>query len=262
MPVAPFSLTVGPTASWSWPTRLGAVGRRILNHILPMSCGACGIRLTDDPLPFACRSCWARIAPLPQPRCPRCGFPFASPVALTYSPDHTCATCRRRKPSYTRAWSLFPYESPLRDLVHLLKYKNKMVLGSVLGRLMCKHLPAFPELDLVLPVPLGPYRLLEREYNQSLLLADAIARAIGKPLDWSSLVRIRQTTPQTALPRRARLKNLRRTFAVARSGRISGRRVLLVDDVFTTGTTVNECAKTLRRAGSAEVYVVTLARTL
>lgn len=183
-------------------------------------------------------------------------------MTLTYSPAHVCGSCRSRKPSYTRAWSLFPYESPLRDLVHLLKYHNKMVLGSVLGRLMCEHLPAFPELDLVLPVPPAPHRLREREYNQSLLLADAIAHAIGKPLDWSSLVRIRQTTPQTALSRSARLKNLRRTFAVARPGRISSQRVLLVDDVFTTGTTVNECAKAIRKAGGAEVYVVTLARTL
>ena len=181
---------------------------------------------------------------------------------MTYSPGHTCGACRRRKPSYTRTWSLFPYESPLRDLVHLLKYKNKMVLGSVLGRLMCEQLPVLREIDLVLPVPLAPQRLLEREYNQSLLLADSIARAIGTPLDWSSLVRVRQSTPQTALPRRARLKNLRQTFAVAKPERISGRRVLLVDDVFTTGTTVNECAKALRKAGSAEVYVVTLARTL
>ena len=227
-----------------------------------MSCGACGIDLTDDPFPFICRPCWARIAPLSQPRCPRCGIPFASPVALTYSPGHTCGACRRRKPSYTRAWSLFPYESPLRDLVHLLKYKNKMVLGPVLGRLMCEQLPVLREIDLVLPVPLAPQRLLEREYNQSLLLADSIARAIGTQLDWSSLVRVRQSTPQTALPRRARLKNLRQTFAVAKPERISGRRVLLVDDVFTTGTTVNECAKALRKAGSAEVYVVTLARTL
>jgi ComF family protein len=183
-------------------------------------------------------------------------------MALTYSPTHICGTCRRRKPSYTRAWSLFPYESPLRELLHLFKYKNKMVLGSVLGRLMCEQLPVLRDIDLVLPVPLAPHRLLEREYNQSLLLAHSIARAIGTPLDRSSLVRIRQSTPQTALPRRARLKNLRRTFAVARPERISGRRLLLVDDVFTTGTTVNECAKALRKVGSAEVYVVTLARTL
>jgi ComF family protein len=127
---------------------------------------------------------------------------------------------------------------------------------------MCEQLPALNDIDLVLPVPLARHRLQEREYNQSLLLADAIARAIGRPLDGSSLVRIRQSAPQTALPRRVRLKNLRRTFAVTRPDRIAGRRVVLVDDVFTTGTTANECAKALRKAGSAEVYVVTLARTL
>ncbi|MEX5213028.1 MAG: ComF family protein [Nitrospiraceae bacterium] len=258
MSVAPFTLTVPQ----SWPTGIGSVRRRILNQLLPLSCGTCGIALTDDPLPFICRRCWAQITPLPQPRCPRCGIPFASPLASIYSPDHTCRSCRRHKPSYTRAWSLFPYESSLRNLVHLLKYRKKIALGSVLGRLMCEHLPALPEIDLVMPVPLARQRLLEREYNQSLLLADPISRAIGKPLDWCSLVRVRPRTPQTALPRRARLKNLRRTFAVANPAQISGRRVLLVDDVFTTGTTVNECAKALRKAGSDAVFVVTLARTL
>jgi ComF family protein len=181
---------------------------------------------------------------------------------LTYSHTHICKTCRRRKPSYTQAWSLFPYESPLRDLIHLFKYKKKIALGPVLGRLMCEHLPVLRDIDLVVPVPLAPLRLQEREYNQSLFLADSIASAIGKPMDGSSLVRVRQNNPQTALSRRARLKNLRRTFAVTRPERISGRRLLLIDDVFTTGTTVNECAKVLRKAGSAEVYVVTLARTL
>ncbi len=122
------------------------------------------------------------------------------------------------------------------------------------------HLPE--HIDMLMPVPLHTDRLREREFNQSLLLADRLNRGLGLPLSYHNLVRLRSTQAQTELSRKARLKNLRRAFGVLRQGEVVGKRVLLVDDVFTTGTTVNECAKVLRRAGAADVYVVTLARTL
>jgi ComF family protein len=104
--------------------------------------------------------------------------------------------------------------------------------------------------------------LRAREYNQSLLLADQLNRDLRMPLIYDNLVRLRATPPQTELSRIARIKNLRRCFAVRRPEDVAGKRVLLVDDVMTTGTTVNECAKTLRKAGADDVYVVTLARTV
>jgi ComF family protein len=117
-------------------------------------------------------------------------------------------------------------------------------------------------LDMIIPVPLSPARLRNREYNQSLLLADRVSQARNIPLSYDNLVRTRETAPQTELSRAVRLKNLRRAFAVRRPQDITGKRVLVVDDVFTTGTTVNECAKVLRKAGAADVYVCTLARTV
>jgi ComF family protein len=122
--------------------------------------------------------------------------------------------------------------------------------------------PQPPDADILIPVPLHPSRLREREYNQSLLLADQLTRQFGIPLLYDNLVRVRATPPQTELTRAARLNNLRRSFAVLRPDEITGKRILLVDDVMTTGTTVNECAKALRKAGSADVYVGALARTL
>jgi ComF family protein len=122
--------------------------------------------------------------------------------------------------------------------------------------------PAFPAVDLLMPVPLHPVRLRQREYNQSLLLADRLNQRLGLPVSYRNLVRSRHTPAQTELSRSARVKNLRRAFTVLHPEAVAGKRILLVDDVLTTGTTVNECAKALRRAGSSDVYVCTLARTI
>ncbi|GJL66260.1 MAG: hypothetical protein NPIRA05_12310 [Nitrospirales bacterium] len=129
-------------------------------------------------------------------------------------------------------------------------------------RLITMSLASLPPTDLIMPVPLHSTRLREREYNQSLLLAHRLSTHFHIPLTYTALIRTRQTTPQTALSRKDRLNNLRRSFAVTSPETIKGKTILLVDDVFTTGTTVNECAKTLRKAGSGSVYVVTLARIL
>ena len=119
-----------------------------------------------------------------------------------------------------------------------------------------------PSADLVMPVPLHPTRLRTREFNQSLLLADRIARRLGLPLSFEHLERIRETRPQTELDRKDRARNVRRAFIVREPEGLKGRRVLLVDDVLTTGSTVNDCARALHRAGAASISVLTLARRL
>jgi ComF family protein len=239
-----------------------ALVRRVLHAVLPVACAACGAALTDDPVPFFCRSCWATIRPLARPSCPRCGLPFASDVALTYSPDHHCLSCRQRPPAFTQAWAYYVYEPPLQNAIHLFKYRGKIALAEALGTLLRQVWRRTPDADLLMPVPLHPSRLRTREYNQSLLLADQLNRDLSLPLVYDNLVRLRATPPQTELSRAARIKNLRRCFAVRRPADVAGKRVLLVDDVMTTGTTVNECAKALRKAGADDVYVVTLARTV
>ncbi|MDE3226109.1 MAG: ComF family protein [Nitrospirota bacterium] len=240
---------------------LADVLRRLLHMVLPGECAGCGTALSDDPVPFFCRPCWAGLSPLGGPACPRCGRPFASPVALTFSPDHLCGSCRQKRPAYTKAWSLYPYAPPLRDALRLFKYRGKVALADALGRLL--HSSAMPQhLDLLMPVPIHSSRLREREFNQSLLLADRLNRRLQLPLSFDNLVRLRPTVPQTELSRSARLKNLRRAFAVLRPDDVREKRILLIDDVFTTGTTVNECAKALRKAGAADIYVCTLARTI
>ncbi len=127
---------------------------------------------------------------------------------------------------------------------------------------MITALGSLPDIDVIIPVPLHSTRLREREYNQSLLLAHRMSTYLDIPLNYSILRRIRETPPQTSLTKHARLQNLRRSFAVKTPQLLKGKSILLVDDVYTTGTTVNECAKVLRKAEAKHVYVVTLARMI
>ena len=238
--------------------------RKVLHTVMPENCRSCGQVLWEDSVPFFCNHCWASLNPITGPTCQRCGLPFPSPVSLLHSPNHQCENCRLRPPAFTQAWSLFPYKSPLKEAIGLFKYQSKVSLTGPLTTLLLRALTSLPNplarIDVILPVPLHPIRLREREYNQSLLLAFRLSRLLGLPLSYTALVRIRPTKPQTTLSRNDRLKNLRRSFVVTQPGILQDKKILLVDDVFTTGTTVNECAKALRKAGTSHVFVVTLAR--
>lgn len=233
-----------------------------LRLILPVECAACGRSLSVDPVPFFCRDCWDCIVPFHRPSCVRCDQPFVSEAATSYTPDRRCQDCEERPPAYERAWTLFPYIPPLQAAIRLLKYRGKIALARPLAALMMGALPDNLEVDLIMPVPLHPTRLRDREFNQSLLLTDHIARHMTRPVSTNNLVRLVATDPQTTLSRQARMRNLRKAFTVREPHKIIDRRILLIDDVLTTGTTVNECAKALKKAGAASVFVLTLARTV
>ena len=236
--------------------------RQMLHTVLPVTCVGCGEDLWGDPVPFFCRRCWSTIHPICGPICPRCSRPFPSSISLLHSPTHRCIDCRRHPPAYSLALAPYAYQSPLKEAIGLFKYKGKVSLADPLTNLMLAALDPFPDIDLILPVPLHSDRLREREYNQSLLLADRLSRRLNIPLSHTCLVRTRATPPQTSLKRKDRLKNLRKSFAVTQPNLIARKRILLIDDVLTTGTTVNECAKALRKADCGDVYVATLARML
>jgi ComF family protein len=236
--------------------------RQAVRFLLPVDCAACHSPLTGDPIPHFCSGCWRTIASFNPSRCGRCDYPFLSPVATSHSPNHVCRSCRERPPSYTKAWTLYPYLPPLQDAICLLKYRGKVALAAPLARLMIDRLPRLESIDVIIPVPLHVRRLREREFNQSLLLADRIGRDLGIPVSGNDLIRIAPSAAQTTLSRKERQKNLRGAFAVPHPGAIVGKDILLIDDVFTTGATMNECAKTLRKAGSGDVFTLALARTV
>jgi len=227
-----------------------------------MDCISCKEALFDNAVPYICQPCWKTICILPEPKCPRCHIPFSSSSTLMHSPQHLCGRCRQRPPAYTKACTPYAYQGVLKDAISQFKYHGKVRLAKPLAQLMASAWDLPQDIDGIIAVPLHPTRLREREYNQSLLLAERLSQHLEIPVMWNVLVRTQHTVPQTTLKRSARLKNLRKSFAVTHPDVVSGKKILLVDDVFTTGTTINECAKTLRKAGAKAVYVETLARMI
>ena len=236
--------------------------RHLLYILLPHSCLYCQAPLFDFPVPCFCQSCFKAITPIPSPTCPTCSSPFSSPISLKHSPTHLCGNCRMNPPPFTKAWTIYPYQSQLKEAICQFKYRGKINLAKPLAELMAKQLSLPANLDFLIPVPLSADRIRQREYNQALLLADQLSTFLHYPVCHRLLIRIRSNPPQTTLKRKARLHNLRKSFAVTAPSQIKGKCILLIDDVLTTGTTVRECSKTLLRSGAQEVYVATLARML
>lgn len=236
--------------------------RLALRFVLPVDCISCDRPLHTDPVSTVCRGCWDRIGPTGGPRCSLCDQPFAAAAATSWTPDHRCQPCLTRPPAFDRAWTPFPYLPPLQDAICAFKYRHTYSLAKPLAALLCGALPADVDGDLLVPVPLHPSRLRAREFNQSLLLADQLGLYLKRPVAANALTRTFATPPQTMLKRRERVANLRHAFAVPTTDAVSGRRILLIDDVYTTGTTLNECAKTLLQAGAASVSALALARTI
>jgi ComF family protein len=152
------------------------------------------------------------------------------------------------------------YENAMAEAIHLFKYSKKVNWSKPLGRLLCTRVSDFGKLDAILPVPLHSKRLRQREFNQSLLLARVVSLASGIPLQANNLRRVRWTQPQIELNGDERRKNVRGVFKVIRPDQVQDRSILLIDDVYTTGATVNECARVLKKAGAQTVNVLTVAR--
>lgn len=214
--------------------------------------------------PHFCPGCFQAVVPLEQPLCIGCG----TMVSGADGPDPLCASCRDQAPAFDRARAAFAYQGSLREVIQCLKYRGQTQLAGPLGQLMHAVYRRFwqpADVDLILPVPLHRRRLRERGFNQALLLVRRWPRAAGEPrvpLECSVLVRTRATAPQAGLDRRARRTNISGAFAVRSPARVAGRRLLLVDDVITTGATVAECARVLKQSGAARVDVLALARVV
>ncbi|MBI2533230.1 MAG: ComF family protein [Deltaproteobacteria bacterium] len=239
----------------------------LVDWLYPPRCRACAGRIHGCDAEYFCSACRSQVQIVAHPLCPICGRPFPD----ASGDDHTCGICLTREPQFTRAraWACYPRqeleEHPLRQVVQKFKYGRKVALGKPLGRLLalgCGDFLSECHFDVILPVPLHPKRLRWRGFNQSVLLARQVSRAYGVPMDPFVLVRIKETLPQTQLSEEERRKNVRGAFALNPARSVDGKRVLLVDDVYTSGATVNECSRTLNRAGAEEVTVLTLARAV
>ena len=239
------------------PAQLRRLGRAVVDGVLPPRCLACGT-IVDEP-DALCGSCWAGMTFFAPPWCAVCGLPFPHPMGE----EAVCADCARQKPSWDRARAVMRYDKHSRHLVLALKHGDRTHVARALGRWMGR---AGAELlqgaDMIVPVPLHWTRLFTRRYNQAGLLAHAVRAAGGPPVmaDW--LVRRRRTPSQGRLGPVARVRNVCGAFTVRRGCDVKGKRIVLVDDVLTTGATVEECARVLRRGGAASIGVLTLSRAV
>lgn len=256
-----------PAETWNcraltFVRRVNALTDQALHLLFPEGCRNCGRSLSADER-FVCQDCWKDIELIEPSVCPRCGQPFGSEHALSFSPQQLCALCRLGPLPFDTARAVGHYRGVLREIIHLFKYRGKIGLGPRLGSLMADQLFqkfADPSFDCIVSVPLHEKKLKLREFDQSRILAEGLSRGTGVPMEVGNLVRTRWTESQVGLSRKDREKNVRGAFGLKDPSRIKGRRVLLLDDVYTTGATIAECATVLKEEGTAGIDVFTLAR--
>ena len=235
--------------------------RNITDVIFPPRCLGCVEILPQQYLQTFCPACKEKIKFITGSLCPICGMAFFDSPA----PDHLCGNCLESKPYFSLARAVAIYETLILDAIHQFKYGRNISTGSALASFMAEF--CFPNFDftdysLILPVPLHIRRLRERGFNQALILAKAIEKKYQIPVNFSLLKRRKFTLTQTGLDKKEREKNIRGAFAVTGNAKIEGKNIILIDDVYTTGATINQCAKTLIKAGANKVAVLTLARVL
>lgn len=228
----------------------------ILDFLLPPLCPICKTKvLTSNAL---CADCYQKIHFISKPYCSICGRPF---YIKTFG-ENTCAACLKKKPLYHRARAAFLYDDFSKKLILPFKHADKIEHLPLLVNLLNQAgKELLPESDILIPVPLHPFRLMKRKYNQSALLAQRLAHIHHKIYMPDNLVRIRHTKSQGNLKASDRHKNMRKAFALKNPSLIQDKNILLIDDVLTTGATVSECAKVLLKNGAKSVSVLTLAKT-
>lgn len=230
-----------------------------LDILFPPGCGACGQSLEPGDKGQLCGECLSQVKFMSSPSCCCCGADLRTEAGVE---DRFCLSCLQKQPVFNSARSLAHYQSPVSDLLHRLKFNSDTAAAFSLAWLAKRREDQrrFTGYDLIIPVPLHRTRLQERGLNQSLILAKLIFTDDINKIEPSLLIRTKNTQAQTGLSGSERRKNLRGAFSVTSATDIKNKRICLVDDVFTTGTTVVECTRALKKAGAAEVAVWTLAR--
>ena len=231
----------------------------LLDVILPPICHICHSYFPDAGRLHICPTCRDRLPLVSSPLCPLCGIPFAGAGA-----DHRCGACLTHPPHFDVARAGFLYEGPIRDLIHSFKYNQQTQLRYPLALLTLEGLGGFVTdhaPHLIVPVPLHSSRLRQRGFNQAVLLGRTISRHLSLPILPDALIRTRRTEPQIELSSAERRVNVKGAFAVGRADSVAGKRILLLDDVMTTGSTMDECAKELKKAGAEAVIAAAIART-
>jgi len=251
------SADIGDTGSWRAALRRSA--NMLLDAVLPPRCLKCGELVGDHGA--LCGTCWAGLRFVSEPCCAACGLPFE----FDLGPEALCGACSGERPRFDRARAALVYDEASRDLILRFKHADRLEGAKTLAGWMARAgAGLIAEADLIAPVPLHRWRLVRRRYNQAAILANWVGRTQGKRVAPDLLVRRRPTQSQGHLGRTARRQNVAGAFALnSRSDQaVAGRRVLLIDDVLTTGATAEACAKVLLKAGAKAVDLLVLARVV
>lgn len=214
---------------------------------LPASCLLCS---ADSQHNLLCADCETDLPAAPSAICPRCAQPTTH--------GERCGACLKESPHFDQTIAVFHYDFPVDRIIHALKYGHQLAVAGWLGDQLAKRTQGIGE--IIIPLPLHALRLRERGFNQSMEIARSLGKCLNLPVDRNSLVRLRATPPQAALPLKERHRNVRGAFECVAD--LSGRHVLLIDDVMTSGATVNECARVLKLHGASQVTVGVAARAL
>jgi len=238
---------------------LARVASRVLDILFPPSCLKCGAEL--EATGALCATCWPKIRFIAAPHCACCGLPFAYDVGA----GALCGPCVQDPPLFDRARAVFVYDDVSRDLVLSFKHADQTQSAPGYGKWLARAgADLLTDADLLIPVPLHRRRLFARRYNQAALLVHALAKETGRRAAPDALIRVKKTQPHIDMGRMARQQNVAGAFRVHPkwAEALEGARVVLVDDVFTTGATVSSCARVLRAAGAARIDVLTLSRVM
>lgn len=232
-----------------------------LAFLYPPVCQLCGEQRAKPEAGLVCSRCWSQVRFIRPPFCERCGLPFGGDLTTSFE----CSNCREMELHFTAARSAVVASGVVLEAIHRYKYQCALWFEPFLADLLVRE--AGPALraqkwDWLVPVPLHPTKQREREFNQAERLAHRLSDATNLPVNKNWLRRVLPTSTQTRLTREQRAANMRGAFAVANGQRLSGERIVLLDDVFTTGATTSACAKVLQAAGAGEVCVWTVARGL
>jgi competence protein ComFC len=227
----------------------------------PEICRICETERATAKSGFVCSKCWTQIRFIRPPFCERCGLPFEGDITTVFE----CTNCREMELHFSSARSAVVAKTIVLEIIHRFKYRRELWFEPFLADLLLREAVQVlrgQNWDFIAPVPLHPVKEREREFNQAGLIAKHLSVAIKIPLNGNLLRRVSPTMTQTRLTKQQRAKNMRGAFAICKGAKLNGEKIILVDDVFTTGATTSACAKVLKAAGAGEVCVWTIARGL
>lgn len=244
--------------------RAKMLGATVLDLILPPKCLKCSARV--DRAHNICPDCWKDLHFISKPLCACCGYPFSMDKStdLTALGETLCGVCQKGNRSFDRALSALRYDDQSRKMIIGFKHQDRLEYARYFTKLLkTAGAELFPDVDIIMPVPLHQRRLLKRRYNQSAVLSSLLASDLSLNHAPEMVERIKNTPPQQGNINK-RSKNVRGAFKVVSGGkeRLKGKTILLIDDVYTTGATAENCARVLKRAGAGKVYILTVFRVV